>query len=63
MLTTGFTYAIGVYYVEFLAVFNKSNGQTAWISSLKYGIQGAMGKWNYLDMPGQQIYDNGSIKN
>ena len=44
MLTTGFTYAIGVYYVEFLAVFNESNGQTAWISSLKYGIQGAMGK-------------------
>ena len=41
MLTTGFT--IGVYYVEFLAVFNESNGQTAWISSLKYGIQGAMG--------------------
>ena len=40
--------AIGVYYVEFLAVFNESNGQTAWISSLKYDIQGAMGMWNYF---------------
>ncbi len=38
LLTVGFSYAIGVYYVEFLEVFNESKGTTAWISALNYGV-------------------------
>ena len=43
-LTIGFSYAIGVYYVEFLSVFNESKGTTAWISSLNYGFLCGIGE-------------------
>ena len=43
-LTIGFSYAIGVYYVEFLTVFNESKGTTAWISSLNYGFLCGIGE-------------------
>ena len=43
-LTVGFSYAIGVYYVEFLTVFNESKGTTAWISSLNYGCLCGIGE-------------------
>ncbi len=36
--TVGFSYAIGVYYSEFLHVFGESKGTTAWIAGLHYGI-------------------------
>ena len=39
-----FSYAISVYYVEFLTVFNESSGTTSWLSSLNYGIIGFIGK-------------------
>ncbi len=35
--TVGFSYAIGVYYLEFLHVFDESKGLTAWIAGLHYG--------------------------
>ena len=37
-LTNGFCFAIGIYYVEFLHVFNESKGMTAWISALNVGV-------------------------
>ena len=44
LLTFGFSYAIGVYYVEFLAVFCESRGYTALISSLNLGMCTSIGK-------------------
>ncbi len=44
MFTTGFSFAIGVYYVEFLDVFNESRATTAWISSLNFGVMCFIGK-------------------
>ena len=43
-LTIGFSYGIGVYYVEFLTVFKESKGTTAWISSLNYGFLCGLGE-------------------
>ena len=44
VLTTGFSYAIGVYYVEFLTVFNESKGTTALLSSLNFGALCGVGE-------------------
>ena len=44
MLTVGFIAAIGVYYVEFLSVFEESKATTAWISSLNYGALSIVGR-------------------
>ena len=38
MLTSGFSLCVGVYFVEFLAVFDESMGTTAWVSALNFGI-------------------------
>ena len=48
MLTIGFTYSIGVYYVEFLSVFNESKGYTALISSLNFGMLCGVGMLDRL---------------
>ena len=54
MLTNGFSYAIGVYYVEFLNVFNESKGTTAWISGLNLGVFLGVGKRiGVTDKPGR----------
>ena len=45
MLTSGFSFAIGVYYVEFLAVFNENKGTTAWVSALNFGALCLVGKF------------------
>ena len=45
MLTVGFIAAIGVYYVEFLSVFEESKAKTAWVSSLNYGALSVIGKF------------------
>lgn len=45
MMTSGFSLAIGVYFVEFLAVFNKSKGTTAWVSALNFGAQCLVGRY------------------
>ena len=39
-----FSYTVSVYYVEFLSVFNKSKGDTAWVSALNYGALCVIGK-------------------
>ena len=44
LLTSGFSFSIGVYYVEFLNVFNQSKGTTAWVASLNFGILCLVGK-------------------
>ena len=44
MVTLGFSYSIGVYYVVFLDVFGHSSGVTAWVSSLNYGTAMFIGK-------------------
>ncbi len=36
-MTTGFTYTLGSYYVEFLDVFEENSATTSWVSSLNYG--------------------------
>ena len=45
MMTSGFSLAIGVYFVEFLAVFNESKGTTAWVSALNFGAQCLVGRY------------------
>ena len=45
-LTGGFSFATGVYYVEFLNVFNESKGKTALISSINLSAQLGIGKLN-----------------
>ena len=47
MLTIGFTYGIGVYYVEFLSVFNENKGFTALIPSINLGMLCGIGRYNY----------------
>ncbi len=47
MLTSGFSYVIGVYYVEFLEVFNETRATTAWISSLNYGTLCIIGEMQF----------------
>ena len=47
-LTSGFSFAIGVYYAEFLYVFSQSKGSTAWISSLNLGTFCAVGRLDQL---------------
>ena len=39
----GFSYAVSIYYVEFLSVFNESSGTTAWLFSLNFGIKSFIG--------------------
>ena len=48
IVAIGFSYAISVYYVEFLAVFNESSGTTSWLSSLNYGMLCLIGGYMYL---------------
>ena len=48
IVAVGFSYAISVYYVEFLAVFNESSGTTSWLSSLNYGMLCLIGGYMYL---------------
>ena len=43
-LSSGFSLSIGVYYVEFLSVFNENKGTTALISSINVGVLMATGK-------------------
>ena len=43
-LIIGFSYSIGVYYVEFLSVFNESKGTTGLISGLYVGTCNVIGK-------------------
>ena len=42
-LTCGFSFSIGVYYVEFLSVFEKNKGTTALLSSINVGVFMATG--------------------
>ena len=51
MLTIGFSYTVSVYYVEFLSVFNKSKGDTAWVSALNYGALCVIGKLLSIIIP------------
>ena len=51
MLTIGFSYTVSVYYVKFLTVFNKSKGDTAWVSALNYGALCVIGKLLSLIVP------------
>ena len=44
MMTSGFPLAIGVYFVEFLAV-KESKGTTAWVSALNFGAQCLAGRY------------------
>ena len=44
VVAIGFSYAISVYYVEFLTGFNESSGTTSWLSSLNFGIKSFIGK-------------------
>ncbi len=43
-LVGGFAYATGVYYREFLEVFNESKGMTAWITGPHYGTLCGVGE-------------------
>ena len=45
MLTVGFSFAIGVYYVVFRDVFGHSAGVTSWISSLNLGTATFIGEY------------------
>ena len=47
MLIAGFSYSIGVYYVEFLDVFNETKGTTAMISALNMSFLCGMGKQHH----------------
>ena len=48
IVAVGFSYAISVYYVEFLTVFNESSGTTSWLSSLNFGVLCLMGVYMRL---------------
>ena len=48
LLTNGFCFAIGIYYVEFLSVFNESKAKTAWISALHVGVFMGIGDYCYV---------------
>ena len=37
-MTIGFSFAIGIYFVAFLDIFNQTSATTSWVSSLNYGI-------------------------
>ncbi len=39
----GFLFSVPVYFVEFLEVFDESDGTTAWIASLNNGFYSAVG--------------------
>ena len=43
-LTSGWSIAMGAYYVTFLEVFQKSHGVTAWIGSLNFAVLCLTGK-------------------
>ena len=46
-LVAGFSYSVGVYYVEFLSVFNESKGVTAMISALNMGFLCCTGRMKH----------------
>ena len=48
IVAVGFSYAISVYYVEFLTVFNESSGTTSWLSSLNYGTLCLIGGYIFI---------------
>ena len=60
MLTIGFSYTVSVYYVEFLSVFNKNKGDTAWVSALNYGALCVIGKLLSIIIPNAnaKLYGN-----
>ena len=58
-LSSGFSFSIGVYYVEFLVVFNENEATTSLISSIHLGLLTGIGKSDFLRY---NIYIVGSRK-